>query len=211
MKKMQKKLNKFLLGFSLLSLLTIPFVTSAQWNTGLNLATSTSRLPTTDFLLVLVSILLWLFSVLTLLSVIAFVAAGIMLIISGGNADLASRARRWITYAIFGLAVALASLSIVITIATLIGIPFLSTVFTLLGMGMPGMVDSIFLRIMLWLLLVLTYLAVIAFVASGLMLILSGGDPNVTGRAKKWIIYSIIGLAVAIGAYSIIRLVADLV
>lgn len=211
MKKIKQKTKTILTRIFIFALLTAPLSVFAQWNTGLTLATSTSRLPTTDFLLVLVSVLLWMFSVLTLLAVIAFVGSGIMLLISGGNADLASQARRWITYSIFGLAVALASLSIVITIATLIGIPFLNTVFTLLGLGLPGMVDEIFLRIMLWLLLVLTYLAVIAFVASGLMLILSGGDPNVAGRAKKWIIYSIIGLAVSIGAYSIIRLVDDLV
>ena len=56
-----------------------------------------------------------------------------------------------------------------------------------------------------WILAVLAVIAVIAFVGTGIMYITSGGDANRAETAKTWLVYSIIGLVVALLSFVIVR------
>lgn len=82
------------------------------------------------------------------------------------------------------------------------------------GMGGSGLTNTsvydIVKAVMNWLLLMLTILAVIGFIISGLMFIFSGGNEERSGDAKKWLTFSIIGIAVALIGYIAIRLVDTL-
>jgi hypothetical protein len=82
------------------------------------------------------------------------------------------------------------------------------------GIGGSGLYDTpvvdIIETVMLWLLLIFTYIAVIGFVISGIMYITAGGSGRAE-EAKKWMVYSIIGTAVGISGYVIIRLISDTV
>ena len=64
-------------------------------------------------------------------------------------------------------------------------------------------VATIILAVLLWLLLILTFVAVIGFVISGLLFITAGGSAR-SDEAKKWLTYSIIGIIVALSGYIII-------
>lgn len=57
------------------------------------------------------------------------------------------------------------------------------------------------------LLMIVGIAAVIMLIIGGLMYIFSGGDPNNTKRAKDVILYTIIGIAVALLAYAIVTFV----
>lgn len=54
---------------------------------------------------------------------------------------------------------------------------------------------------------VIGVVAVIIIIVAGLMYVLSGGDPNNTKRAKDAIIYSVVGLIVAVMARLIVNFV----
>ena len=82
------------------------------------------------------------------------------------------------------------------------------------GMGSSGLTNTsvydIVKAVMNWLLLILTILAVIGFIISGLMFIFSGGSDERAGKAKKYLTYSLIGIAVALIGYIAIRLINTL-
>jgi len=61
-----------------------------------------------------------------------------------------------------------------------------------------------------WLLLLITILAVIGFVISGIMFVTAGGSDR-GETAKQWLQYSIIGIVVALIGYVIVNVIASLV
>ena len=64
-------------------------------------------------------------------------------------------------------------------------------------------------RVMNWLLLIVTILAVIGFVISGIMFVTAGGSDR-GEDAKKWLTYSIMGIIVALIGYIIVAVVNSL-
>lgn len=63
----------------------------------------------------------WLLAIIGVLAVIAFVISGVQYLVSAGNEEMATTAKRNMTYAMIGIAVALAGLIIVNAIAGLLG------------------------------------------------------------------------------------------
>lgn len=85
------------------------------------------------------------------------------------------------------------------------------------GIGTAGtfalpnaMPENILINFLLWLTYILTIIAVLAFVISGIMFLTSGGNSEQTGRAKEFVKYSIIGIIVSLSGYIIIRLIDDI-
>jgi hypothetical protein len=68
-------------------------------------------------------------------------------------------------------------------------------------------VESVVFTILMWLLLIFTFLCVIAFVVAGIMFLTAGSNPPLAERAKKAVLYSIIGIAVGLSGYVIIALI----
>lgn len=68
----------------------------------------------------------------------------------------------------------------------------------------PG---SIFLRIINILIFVVGILAVLMLIIGGMRYTLSAGDSNAVNGAKNTILYSIIGVVVAVAAYAIVNFV----
>ena len=71
-------------------------------------------------------------------------------------------------------------------------------------------VSNILIKVIKWFLRILAILAVLVLIIAGIMYILSGGDEGKVETAKKWIIYAIIGLIVALLAWVIVNLITDL-
>lgn len=82
------------------------------------------------------------------------------------------------------------------------------------GMGATGLenesVASIIFTVLQWLLLILTFLAVIGFVISGIMFITAGGSDR-ADDARKWLTYSIIGIIVALLGYVMTTFIATII
>ena len=71
--------------------------------------------------------------------------------------------------------------------------------------GLPaGNISTIIANFMKWLLLILGAIAVIGFVISGILYLTSAGDDDRIERAKKGMIYSILGVIVGLVGYVIV-------
>lgn len=74
--------------------------------------------------------------------------------------------------------------------------------------GLPG--DSIYniiMRTMNWLLAILGFIGVIGFVIAGILYLTAAGDEDQIGKAKNAMLYSIIGIIVALIGFVIIQAV----
>lgn len=73
--------------------------------------------------------------------------------------------------------------------------------------GLPGGSDlkTVIENFMKWILAVFGFLAIIAFVVSGIMYLTSGGEKERAEKAKKAMNYSIIGVIVGLSGYIIIQ------
>lgn len=77
--------------------------------------------------------------------------------------------------------------------------------------GVPeGRVIDIIKNIMNWLLGILGFLGIIGFVISGILYLVSAGDDDGIKRAKSAMVYSIIGVVVALVGFVIIQAVDSL-
>ncbi len=78
-----------------------------------------------------------------------------------------------------------------------------------------GLSDSspwtIIVNVINWLMGIIGIIAILMFVVSGWMYLSAGGDEKKTEDAKGIIKYTIIGIAIALTAFIIVRLVANLV
>lgn len=78
------------------------------------------------------------------------------------------------------------------------------------GQAGTGLADTsvydIIYTVLNWLLLIITVLAVIGFVISGIMFVTAGGSSR-GEDAKKWLQYSIFGIIVALIGYIVVNVV----
>ena len=102
--KLNKKVLAFVFAFCLAAL---PFAAGAiggGWQTNRNM--TDTGLNNTSVSMIILTVLQWLLLILTFVAVIGFVISGIMYITAGGS-DRADEARKWLTYSIIGIIVAL--------------------------------------------------------------------------------------------------------
>lgn len=77
--------------------------------------------------------------------------------------------------------------------------------------GLPvAYVDEIIENTLLWILGMFTFLCVIAFIIYGIMFLMAGGSQVAQEKAKKGVMYAIIGIAVGISGYIIINFIDEL-
>jgi cytochrome bd-type quinol oxidase subunit 2 len=76
--------------------------------------------------------------------------------------------------------------------------------------GPTGTITDILQNFMYWLLMIVGILGVISFVISGIMYLTSAGDEKQIERAKKTLIYSIIGVIVAMLGVIVLQAVKSL-
>jgi hypothetical protein len=77
--------------------------------------------------------------------------------------------------------------------------------------GLPNATPyDIITNILNWILSIFAVLAVLAFVISGVMFLTSGGNQDMTSRAKDYIKYSIIAIAVALSGFIIINFIDNI-
>lgn len=91
---------------------------AAGWETDRNMAATS--LNNTSVARIIFTILQWMLLVLTFLAVMGFVISGIFYITAGGS-DRADEARKWLTYSIIGIIVALLGYVMTTFISTIIG------------------------------------------------------------------------------------------
>ncbi len=153
-----------------------------------------------------------------LLSVIAYVAVlfivigGIMYVMSGiggGNDSLKKLAQNTLTFAIIGLALAVAGPSFLKELKTIVlGSPTAPVPINL--NQAPSLVDIV-RRALSFLLSIVGVLAIMGLVLGGIMYIFAAGSVDVAKRATKMIGYSLLGIVVSGTALIVVRKVAELI
>ena len=73
-----------------------------------------------------------------------------------------------------------------------------------------GTTAGIIAMITTWLLGVFAFFGVIGFVVSGIMYLVSAGDDDMISKAKKYMMYSIVGVIVGLSGYVIIQAVENM-
>jgi hypothetical protein len=143
--------------------------------------------------------------IIVLLSVVFIVIGAVMYITSAGNEGMIKLAKGAILASMIGLAIGIAAPS------------FLKEIYDILGGGttMPSEVSSapsivsILTNTLNFLLAIVGVLAIIMLVIGGIMYLLAGGDQKRIDAGKNIVIFSIIGLTVALAALIIVRQIAN--
>jgi hypothetical protein len=71
-------------------------------------------------------------------------------------------------------------------------------------------ISAIIANLAKWLLGIFGFIAVISFVIAGIQYLISAGDENIQQRAKRNVVYSIIGVIVGLGGLVIINAVQNM-
>lgn len=153
----------------------------------------------------------------SLIAVVIIIYAGLNYVQSQGQADKASHAKELIAGALTGLGLLLMIRLILPTLD--IGARFTNRVYAqgpakvntadpvnLDGTFLSALtLDQLFGRIIYWLAVLLALAAFSGIVYSGYMIITSGGDPGQAAKGRSNLLWSILGVVVALSAYAIVQ------
>jgi hypothetical protein len=115
-----KNKKKILLGILLAFIIGSFFILSAvQGANGVTLPTNTG-LSSKTIAEILTKLLNWLLEIVGIIALIGFVVSGIMYLISAGNEEMVTKAKKYMTYCLVGITVVLASFVIIKTIDTIL-------------------------------------------------------------------------------------------
>ncbi len=131
------------------------------------------------------------------------VVGGIVYIASAGKTEQIELGKKIITFALIGFILAVAAPSILKEIVELARSGEGSNTSDVINQAKPFRV--ILLNILRWITNIFGLLAIISFFVSGFLFLFSAGETTRADNARKGLIYSIIGVAVAGGALIVIK------
>jgi len=140
--------------------------------------------------------------VIVMIAVVFIVIGGLLYMTSAGNEQKIETAKKAISAAVIGLAIAVAAPT------------FIKEIYIIFGTGVPGSaagapsLAKILTNVLNFLLGILGVLAVVMMVFAGIMYLTAAGDETRIETAKKMTKWSIMGVAVALSAIVIVRQVA---
>lgn len=109
------------IGVVSVQFINTPQVNAQGWQQGMAAVSSAQTgLPETDAKSVVISVVRWLLSLVFWLAVFAFVASGLIFILSFGNSNIHSIAKDWLTFAIIGLIISVLGYVIIISISNML-------------------------------------------------------------------------------------------
>ena len=176
-------------------------------------ATTGNGLPD-EMLVSLVSTMLnTIYKIVVGLSLIFIVIGGIMYMVSSGNDEKMAKAKKIVIYALMGLAIAVGAAIFLKEIATALGIK--NDLFTVGGNNIEKLEDvegmqTVMGKVISLLLTSLGMLGIIGLVIGGIWYLNAGGNEDKMEIGKKTLIYSVLGLVIAIGSLIIVKQIAVL-
>lgn len=143
-------------------------------------------------------------------AVLFIVIGGIMYVMSGGNSDMITRAKKTWTYAIIGLAIALAAPTFLKTIQQVLG-GANGTGGSAQNWVAQGLtLQQVVTNVLNLLLSIFGILAIIALVVGGIMYLTAYGDEKRIDTGRSVVTYAVIGIVVALAALVIVQQVSAL-
>jgi uncharacterized membrane protein len=134
------------------------------------------------------------------LAVIFIVVGGIMYMISGGNKEMAERAKKTIIYAIAGMSLVVVSAFLYSEIKSILG-----------GGGSGSKLQDILTNTLKFLLSIVGFLAIISIVIGSIWMFTAGGNEERYELGKKTATYSILGLTIAVASLVIATQIKNLI
>jgi Na+-driven multidrug efflux pump len=108
-----KNKKKILIAIWLVFLLSIFFILPAvQAASGVELPTTTG-LSKVEIKVILTGLLKWLLEIVGIIAVIGFIISGIMYLVSTGNEEMITKAKKYMLYCLIGVVVVLASFVVI--------------------------------------------------------------------------------------------------
>jgi len=144
-----------------------------------------------------------------LVAVVVIVIAGIYLVTSVGNDEAKEKAKKIILYAVVGLIVILLSEAVVTVIIGFDNGSILGGTGGIVG-NPNGDIRATVLSILFKVLSYMALIAVVMIVIAGIYLVTSVGNEEAKEKAKKIILYTIIGLFVILFASAIVFIISNL-
>ncbi len=140
------------------------------------------------------------------LAIIFIVLGGILYMMSAGDPGMIKRAKDCWLFSVIGLAIVVAAPT------------FLKEVMAILGGTLQSdtlnsalTITEIATNVMNFLLSIVGIIAIISLVIAGGMYMTAYGDDTQMGKAKKMAMWSVVGIAVALGSLVLVKQVADLI
>ena len=144
-----------------------------------------------------------------LAAVVVIVIAGMYMVFSLGDEQAKDRAKRIITYAVIGLIIIALASAIVVFVINATGAGNIFGEVPTIGGGSNDIRGTV-LSILRGILNFMALAAVVVIVIAGIILVISLGDEQAKDRAKRIILYAVIGLLIILFASAIVGLVQNL-
>ncbi|MBU3964450.1 hypothetical protein KKE85_01520 [Patescibacteria group bacterium] len=146
-----------------------------------------------DFDEMLIRVLGWVFGFALVIGVLMVIIGGYMMIVSSGDPERFSTGRKTVVYALSGVAIVTVSRGII----------------ALVGQILPQGVDAgtALYNIIVYAFGFLIVISVLMLIIAAFLFITGGGNPEQTTKAKRWLIYALIGLTVAVISRGLVALV----
>ncbi|MBD3300070.1 MAG: hypothetical protein GF347_01835 [Candidatus Moranbacteria bacterium] len=141
------------------------------------------------------------------IALIMFIISGIVYIFSQGNQDRTALAKRIMTGSIIGLIIILGAKTILKEIYDIFGVVITGST----GASTAQSIKDVVQNVLEFVLSLIAMLAIISLSISGIGYMTSLGNQEAMEKNKKQIIYSIIGISIAIGSLVIIKQIASLI
>jgi len=114
-------MKKVLVSLTLISLLAVPAVASADWLGDLfGIGDQPQAVPKTDVMVILDSVTNWLFAILLVIAAIAIIIAAYFFVTAAGDPDKTKKARDFVLYAVIGVLVGFAAKGLVMLVERIV-------------------------------------------------------------------------------------------
>ena len=117
---MSKKIIGLLSLIAIIGLFFVPILALAQTVTSVTLTPSPTEPPASNPLLLLGTIITWLFGFLIVVVVLMVMISAYLFVTAGGNPEQVTKARNWLMYALIGLAVGVLARGLVALVLTVL-------------------------------------------------------------------------------------------
>jgi hypothetical protein len=189
-------MKKITLIFSLILIIFFLFTIASQ---GQAQITFTNPLTpgNIDFDQMLTRVLSWVFGFALVIGVLMVIIGGYMMVGSSGDPLKFATGRKTVIYALAGVAIITASRGII----------------ALVGLVLPQGVDAgtAIYNIIVYAFGFLIVISVLMLIVAGFLFATGGGNPEQVTKAKRWLIYALIGLAVGLFSRGLVAIVISVI
>ena len=160
-----------------------------------------------DLIKILVWVINWGLAFAAGIAALFIVVNGYQYVLAAGNPEKLEKAKMGLTWAITGFILAISAYAIVLLMQQTLGSK--QTVADFTNPDGPSTAGNVLTGLIQLVLAFGGAAAILFMILGGYRYVTSQGNPELADKAKKTLLYSVIGLTVVMGSYALLRLVTD--